>query len=384
MNFYKNILGLCVMLLLFTACRIDETFFGVSDQKKILVFQVDGQIGSSEIDTTAFTVDLKMPLGTDLSQVAPSVINTSSLSSVKPEAGEIQNFNEEVIYVVTAEDGSTQEWRVSIELTGSTGGTQPVNSNFEDWYTASYGSVIVTRYQQIGTSEDVDNFWITPNEGSKRAFKNENNIPFTKSDGPAVSLTTIDVSSVDGLPPIAAGSLYSGDFNYGSNLIPDPYQLPVFGKPFTDQPIGFEVDYRYYPGEGKKYYGIDGDKTLPANDEDAADIYVMLRFNDGQTIQRVATGWFRTADRSFNPASDNVDTGWERIQIPIYYGDHEELPDYAQPKTSLYASLNESGYAPEGTEPNEIVVVFSPSANGNDFAGVIDSRLDVANFELLY
>ncbi|WP_053406015.1 PCMD domain-containing protein [Persicobacter sp. CCB-QB2] len=383
MHFYKNIFWALAAAVLFTACNIDETFFGVTDQKLILTFQVDGQIGSSVIDTTDFTIDLYLPLGTDLSEVAPAVITTSSLSTVQPQPGEVQDFNEEVLYVVTAEDGSTQGWRVNIGLR-SVNETQPINADFSDWYTASYGSVIVTRYQQIGTSVDVDNFWITPNEGSKRAFKNENNIPFTKSDGPAVSLTTIDVSSVDGLPPIAAGSLYSGDFNYGSNLIPDPYQLPVFGKPFTDQPIGFEVDYRYYPGGGKKYYGIDGDKTLPANDEDAADIYVMLRFNDGQTIQRVATGWFRTADRSFNPASDNVDTGWERIQIPIYYGDHEELPDYAQPKTSLYASLNESGYAPEGTEPNEIVVVFSPSANGNDFAGVIDSRLDVANFELLY
>ncbi len=387
MNQSIRYIGLCFLLFATISCRIDESYFGLNDQAEILTFNLPNQIGAAKIDTATQHIVLDLPFGTDLQEITPVSINTSSLSSLSPEEDITQNFSDKVTYTVRAENGTEKQWEVTVNLVISEDGDQPTNSNFESWYTDEYSFFGKVEYQQIGVSKESDNFWCTPNEGSKRAGKAENNIPFQKSDGPAVRLTTIDVSTVEGFPPIAAGSLYSGTFNYGSNLIPNPYELPTFGQPFTARPKGFSISYRYFPGTGKQYRGINGDKVLPVDDQaDAADLYVLLRNNDGNgNIQRIGTAWLRVTDKSFDPANNQVDEGWQTAQIEMIYGPNDQLPDYALPKASEYVSLNESGFFDDPqANPNEIVVVFSPSANGNDFAGVIDSELNVANFKLIY
>jgi hypothetical protein len=42
------------------------------------------------------------------------------------------------------------------------------------------------------------------------------------------------------------------------------------------------------------------------------------------------------------------------------------------------------GYAPSGTKPTHITVVFSSSALGDFFTGAIGSVLDVDDFVLIY
>ncbi len=81
--------------------------------KEIVSFELDEQTGSATIDATGKTVDIEALFGTDLSSLVPA-ISISGGAAISPISGSAQDFNTPVIYTVTAEDGSTQEWTVTV------------------------------------------------------------------------------------------------------------------------------------------------------------------------------------------------------------------------------------------------------------------------------
>ncbi len=85
----------------------------VNTGNDIVGFDIPNQIGTSVIDVQAHTVMLKMPAGTDLSALMPD-IQVSEGASVSPGSNVINQFNTPVTYVVTAEDGTSQAWLVSV------------------------------------------------------------------------------------------------------------------------------------------------------------------------------------------------------------------------------------------------------------------------------
>lgn len=76
-------------------------------------FTVEGQLAPASIDANAHTVSLEVSQGTDLTSLEPQVA-VSPGAILTPSSGESIDFSSEVIYTVTAEDGSTQEWLVTI------------------------------------------------------------------------------------------------------------------------------------------------------------------------------------------------------------------------------------------------------------------------------
>ena len=73
-----------------------------------------------QLDETNYKVTLNVPYGTDLKNIASSIV-ISPKATVMPASGVSQDFTNPVIYTVTAENGSTQNYEVKVIV-----GAQPV------------------------------------------------------------------------------------------------------------------------------------------------------------------------------------------------------------------------------------------------------------------
>jgi hypothetical protein len=107
----KKLIFLCVFLItsmMFLNCKKE------SSEKDILSFTVAGQVGESSINAGEATISVVVGLEVDLNNITP-VITISSKASISPASGETVNFSSgQVIYNVTAEDGSKKQWSVSV------------------------------------------------------------------------------------------------------------------------------------------------------------------------------------------------------------------------------------------------------------------------------
>lgn len=85
-----------------------------SSDAEILTFSIPGQDGSTDIDDVDSDIYLTMPNGTNLSDLtATFTISPGATSSpVSPVDG---NFAFSVGIIVTAEDGTTRTWSVTVE-----------------------------------------------------------------------------------------------------------------------------------------------------------------------------------------------------------------------------------------------------------------------------
>jgi hypothetical protein len=76
-------------------------------------FVIPHSIGEAMIDSTGFTVKVDMPYGTDVTKLAPQ-ITVSPGATISPLSGDTVDFTNPVVYTVTAQDGSTQDWTVTV------------------------------------------------------------------------------------------------------------------------------------------------------------------------------------------------------------------------------------------------------------------------------
>lgn len=95
---------------------------GASSNNSITVFSIEGQIGETSIDIENNTVMLIMPFGTNVEALTP-VLELPDNATVSPASEEVNDFSSPVSYIVTAQDGSSQEWIVSIAVEDDT--TEP-------------------------------------------------------------------------------------------------------------------------------------------------------------------------------------------------------------------------------------------------------------------
>ncbi|MFY0690209.1 MAG: cadherin domain-containing protein [Cyclobacteriaceae bacterium] len=71
--------------------------------------------GSLNIDASAHTISATVSDGTDLATLAPT-ITVSTGATINPESGTAQDFSSAVTYMVTAQNGDTQDWTVTVVL----------------------------------------------------------------------------------------------------------------------------------------------------------------------------------------------------------------------------------------------------------------------------
>lgn len=81
----------------------------------ILTFSLTAQTGVAVIDDVNKTVDIEVVYGTNVTALTPA-ITTSRLSTVDPASLEETDFTAPVTYTVTAEDGTEEEWTVTVTV----------------------------------------------------------------------------------------------------------------------------------------------------------------------------------------------------------------------------------------------------------------------------
>ncbi|TMM55869.1 HYR domain-containing protein [Maribacter algarum] len=86
-----------------------------SNENDITSFSVSEQTGEPVINTENKTVNLKVPFGTELESLIPT-LEISTNATVTPETGVARNFSTPVEYTVTAQDGTDEIWTVIVEV----------------------------------------------------------------------------------------------------------------------------------------------------------------------------------------------------------------------------------------------------------------------------
>jgi photosystem II stability/assembly factor-like uncharacterized protein len=87
----------------------------LSGENEIVSFVLSQETRPAVIDSELFTVDAEVEYGTSLISLAP-VIEVSQGAAIDPPSGQELDFTEPVIYVVTAANGDTQEWTVTVSV----------------------------------------------------------------------------------------------------------------------------------------------------------------------------------------------------------------------------------------------------------------------------
>ena len=94
---------------------VEAVVHNADNEKSILSFTIDGVEG--EINETAKTIQVVMPEDTDVTRLAPT-IEVSEGATVNPASGEEQDFTNPVAYTVTAQNGTTSVYTVSVVVEG--------------------------------------------------------------------------------------------------------------------------------------------------------------------------------------------------------------------------------------------------------------------------
>ncbi|WP_233268490.1 DUF5018 domain-containing protein [Cellulophaga sp. L1A9] len=85
----------------------------LSSEKEITSFIVNGVVGT----ISGTTIDVVLPEGTDVTALTPEIIHTGA--SITPESETSQDFTNPVIYTVTAQDQTIQEYTVTLTVEGN-------------------------------------------------------------------------------------------------------------------------------------------------------------------------------------------------------------------------------------------------------------------------
>ncbi|MBB6462940.1 PCMD domain-containing protein [Flammeovirga kamogawensis] len=365
MKIFK-LITLGVLAVLMTSC-IDWDYFGLSPKAEILAFEVEGQSGTSTIDSLARIISVPVNESVGLDSLKTTNIQTSSLSTVLPEVGQAANFADTIIYVVTAEDGSEVNWKV--KAFRQTAEVQIENSNFDSWYDQTLRWLGVNYTYPTPTPESdvlTSRIWDTANRGAVASFVDGGNTtPVDRDGGKYARLESISVPIYN----IAAGSLFTGYFT--DDMPPNasnPRSNTHFGISFGSRPISISLEYKYSPGT--EYI----ENQNPSTGEDECEIYVLLQKRvDGQRY-RVGTAWHRSKDTI---------SSWTTLNLDMQYG---ELPAGYPSYMGLNQNPGEEevDWADPNDVPTHILVVFSSSALGDTFTGAVGSVLEIDNLQLNY
>ena len=108
--------------------------YQLKTDKDITGFTLKGVDGTINESSQTITVDLPYAVDTDITALAPE-ITVSALAAVNPASGAAQDFTDPVVYTVTAEDGSTKTYTVTVtvEQLKLTSVTAPENKTLDNF-----------------------------------------------------------------------------------------------------------------------------------------------------------------------------------------------------------------------------------------------------------
>jgi hypothetical protein len=111
-----------VLLLVVTGCK--------SSQKAITSFNFENPAAVGVITESTHSIAVTVPYGTDVTALIPTITYTGE--SVSPASGVAQDFTNPVVYTVTAETGSTQDYTVTVTISSSSSDKAITSFNFEN------------------------------------------------------------------------------------------------------------------------------------------------------------------------------------------------------------------------------------------------------------
>lgn len=89
-----------------------------SSAKEITGFTLAGVVAViQDVDANNATITMTVPYGTNLSNIQPDNLTVSDAAVVSPDAGTARDFSSPIAYTVTAEDGSTKRYVVTVNVT---------------------------------------------------------------------------------------------------------------------------------------------------------------------------------------------------------------------------------------------------------------------------
>ncbi|PCE63378.1 PCMD domain-containing protein [Sediminicola luteus] len=353
----KNIVVSVLSVAFLWSC-VSEDHFGKSGKALIQTFELEGQVGTTVIDNEALTIAVSVTDQQIDLNLAPTVIAVSNFAQVAPKVNEVQDFSMPVSYTVTAENGVTNTYTVTVERSGPD--AQLDNTSFEDWYTATS---LGKSFEQPGSSKTTT-IWDTANAGLVLGGADPNTKPVEKTaDSLGVQMVTV---AAPALVRLAAATIFTGKFTEDFPSVSDPRSNIELGTPFQGRPLSFSFEYTYIPGAENA--DTDG-QPLPYGDQ--CDIYLLLENREGSQTLRVGTAWFRSGES----VSD-----WKKELVPVKYG---ELP--ASDPWYAYAQPQSGESWGTGEEPiTHISVLATSSFEGDFFKGAIGSELRLDNIYLGY
>lgn len=353
------------MLLSFSAC-INEDHFGKYDQAKILALSLENQVGAVNIDHDALLITLLVDESSDIQKLKINTLEISSFATVSPALGEVVNFSKEVLFTVTAENGTTRVYTVIAKR--SQAEIQLSNANFQDWYEVS-GS---KKYFEPGASKE-ETIWGTGNPGVVTLGAPNVN-PSGSAENVFALLKTVELPLGKLLSQgIGAGSMFTGFFKLN---LSNPISSAKFGVPYSARPKAFSIKYKYSPGPMVK----DGKLNNLPLAKDSCDISIVLSDRTVEPYKQVALAWFRSGE--------NI-TEWKSINMNFKYGPINPSARYERPKDVYILDNGKERLVPmvygTGNEkPTHISVVFASSHRGDFFEGAPGSELFVDDLELIY
>src|SRR5664280_866334 len=111
-----------VLLMVIMGCK--------SSQKAITSFNFENPAAIGVITESTHSIAVTVPYGTDVTGLIPTITYTGE--SVSPASGVAQDFTNPVVYTVTAETGSTQDYTVTVTISSSSSDKAITSFNFEN------------------------------------------------------------------------------------------------------------------------------------------------------------------------------------------------------------------------------------------------------------
>ncbi|MCL2739032.1 MAG: PCMD domain-containing protein [Bacteroidales bacterium] len=268
------------------------------------------------------------------------------------------SFEQPKLFYVQAEDESTEEWRIVLIHA-----PQIPNSDFESWGRANNSDMNLLPANGTG--------WCTSNNSNL-----SNTVRVAGYNSPyAVQMQTVLQTMnfvIFRITTIAASSAFLGKFTLktGVNDVYNPISMTNMGIPFAGNtiPIAFSIDYKYIRGAQMMFTEPNWGSLIPSfrspvhiPGTDAASLRVELFHHP--------TGVFDyAAARSRNEAIARGEI-LERNNVPEW--------------TQAYVPI-EIASGKEGLTPTHIVIVLTPSHEGDQFKGAPGSILTADNLRLIY
>ncbi|MFI8604323.1 beta strand repeat-containing protein, partial [Cellulophaga baltica] len=190
----------------------------LSNTKDITSFSIDGEMMNDP--ATAFTITL--PAGTDVTALSPSITHTGA--SINPASGVAQDFINPVEYTVTAADGTTQVYTVTVSLAPTLSSDKDITLFTIDGETVNNPAIAFTITLPAGTditalSPSITHTGVSINPASAVAqdFTNPVEYTVTAADG-TTQVYTVTVS----LAPTLSSDKDITSFSIDGEMVNDP------------------------------------------------------------------------------------------------------------------------------------------------------------------